>query len=277
LRLACLLLLAASVFAARAAELSGPDTPAVEVNGITLAYEERGAGPPLLLLHGFGSCGKEWAPFVERLAARHRLIIVDMRGHGRSTNPSAVFTHRQSARDVYALLDALGLERVSAMGISSGGMTLLHMASSEPQRIESMVVIGATTHFPERTRAFLREVSVKTMPPEVRADYESCATRGEPQVEQLVGQFSAFGDSHDDMAFDADALSRIAAHTLVVHGDRDFFFPVAIPVAMYEGIPDAQLWIVPNGDHVPIYDPAVPFVETALRFLEAPQGDSAVP
>lgn len=249
---------------------AGTEAKSVDVEGISMAYEEAGAGPPLLLLHGFGSCTRAWEPFVARLAEAHWLILVDMRGHGRSTNSSDGFTHRQSARDVYALLDALGIERFSAMGISSGGMTLLHMATSQPQRVEAMAVIGATTHFPEQARTILRGVTFDRLPPDVQAEYRACATRGEPQVSQLISQFRAFSDSHDDMVFDAAALSRIQARTLVVHGDRDFFFPIAIPVAMYEGIPNAQLWIVPNGDHVPIYDPAVPFAETALRFFGAP-------
>jgi pimeloyl-ACP methyl ester carboxylesterase len=52
-----------------------------------------------------------------------------------------------------------------------------------------------------------------------------------------------------------------------VHGDRDEFFPVNIPVEMYQAIPTAALWIVPEGGHVPIHDPAVPFLRRALQFL----------
>jgi pimeloyl-ACP methyl ester carboxylesterase len=54
---------------------------------------------------------------------------------------------------------------------------------------------------------------------------------------------------------------------LIVHGDRDQFFPVEIPLEMYRGIPNASLWIIPQGGHVPIFDPAIPFVPTALKFL----------
>src|SRR5665647_2026180 len=55
-----------------------------------------------------------------------------------------------------------------------------------------------------------------------------------------------------------------------IHGDRDRFFPVEIPVSIYRSIPDAALWIIPGGDHVPIYDSTVPFTSTALRFLDGP-------
>ncbi len=70
-----------------------------------------------------------WAPVRATLAARHRLIIVDIRGHGRSTNPSRAFTHKQSALEMFAVLDKLGIRSIKAMETSSGGITLLHMAT----------------------------------------------------------------------------------------------------------------------------------------------------
>jgi pimeloyl-ACP methyl ester carboxylesterase len=240
----------------------------VEVNGIQMYYQERGTGTPLVLLHGFGGCGQNWQPFVGQLSEHFRLIIVDLRGHGHSTNPTKIFTHRQSARDVFSLLDSLGIDRFSAMGISSGGMTLLHMATSRPRRIESMVLISATTEFTKQARSILRQTSAENMPPEVQGMYRDCATRGDEQVRELATQFHDFHKSYDDMNFTAPGLSKISARTLIVHGDRDPFFPVDIAVTMYRSIPNASLWIIPGGDHVPIYDPAVPFVATALQFLE---------
>jgi len=201
---------------------------------------------------------------------RHRLIVVDLRGHGHSTNPENTFTHREAASDVFLLLEQLGVGHFSAMGMSSGGMPLLHMATSQPQRINSMVLISATSYFPDQARAFMRRASFGTMPPEVQEMYRECAKRGDEQICQLISQFNAIHDNYDDMNFTAQGLSTITARTLVVHGDRDRFFPVDIPVSIYRSIPDAALWIIPGGDHVPIYDATVPFTTTALRFLDGP-------
>jgi pimeloyl-ACP methyl ester carboxylesterase len=233
-------------------------------------YEEYGVGEPLVLLHGFGGCAQNWHPFVDELSERHRLLVVELRGHGHSTNPDNKFTHREAASDVFLLLDKLGVERFSAMGMSSGGMTLLHMATSQPRRIDAMVLISATTHFPEQARAIMRRASLATMPRQVQEMYRQCAKRGDEQIRQLVAQFNAFHENYDDMDFTAENLATITARTLVVHGDRDNFFPVDIPVSIYRSIPDAALWIVPGGDHVPVFDPAVPFTATALRFLDGP-------
>jgi pimeloyl-ACP methyl ester carboxylesterase len=239
------------------------------VNGVELAYEEHGAGPALLLLHGFGGCGRDWQPLVPGLAAHYRLIIPDLRGHGGSTNPSGTFTHRQAALDMFELLNQLGIGEFRAMGISSGGMTLLHMATEQPRRVEAMILIGATTFFPEQARVIQRHTAAPdSLSPASLKKVRECAKRGDMQVRDLVRQFNGFKDSYDDMTFTEPTLHTITARTLIVHGDRDRFFPVSIPVQAYGAIPNSYLWIVPNGSHVPIFEPqAKQFEELALAFL----------
>jgi pimeloyl-ACP methyl ester carboxylesterase len=245
----------------------------VQIGNIELYYEEYGVGKPLLLLHGFGGCSQNWHPFTARLSERYRLIVVDLRGHGHSSNPGNKFTHREAANDVFLLLEKLGIHHCSAMGMSTGGMVLLHMATSQPSRIDSMVLISATSHFTDQARTIMRRASFDTMPREVQDMYRECAKRGDDQIRQLISQFNALHENYDDMNFTPQSLSTITARTLVVHGDRDNFFPVEIAVSIYRSIPDAALWIVPDGDHVPIYDSRVPFVSTALEFLDEAGGN----
>jgi pimeloyl-ACP methyl ester carboxylesterase len=240
----------------------------VQINNIEMYYEEYGPGMPLVLLHGFGGCSQNWHPFIAELSERYRLIVVDLRGHGYSTNPENKFTHKEAANDLSLLLEKLGIDRFSAMGISSGGMTLLHMATSRPERIDAMVIISATSHFPDQARAIMRSASFNTMPRPVQEMYQECAKRGDAQIHQLIAQFNAFHNNYDDMNFTEQTLSTITARTLVVHGDRDRFFPVEISLSIYRSIPNAALWIIPGGDHAPIYDSTVPFTSTALRFLD---------
>ena len=241
---------------------------AVRANGASIHYEIQGSGSPLLLLHGFGSCGKAWAPYLDELKTHYRVIVVDLRGHGASTNPAGAFTHRQSAQDMFALLDSLGIQRFRAIGLSSGAMTLLHMATQQPSRVEAMILVSGTSYFPPEARRILRRfASQDSIPPQVKQKYAECATRGDSQVRDLLAQFSGFKDSYDDMNFTPPLLGTIQARTLIVHGDRDPFFPVAMPVEMYRSIPGAALWIVPNTGHeFPRNKTA--FLETALTFLQ---------
>ncbi|HUI27352.1 MAG TPA: alpha/beta hydrolase [Candidatus Kryptonia bacterium] len=238
------------------------------LNGIELYYELSGDGVPLVLLHGFTGCGSDWRSVFHQPPAGFRLIVPDLRGHGRSTNPSAQFTHRQSAFDVFALLDHLHVDRFKAIGLSAGGNTLLHMATQQPTRIEAMVVVSATTYFPSQARAIMAQMTIETRTDEEWQVMRQRHRHGDEQIRALWRQANAFKDSYDDMNFTPPYLSTIAARTLIVHGDRDPFYPVSLALEMYGAIPGSYLWIVPNGGHGPIFgDIGTQFVDTALRFL----------
>jgi len=240
------------------------------INGMEMYFESTGKGEPLVLLHGFGGCGRDWQAFSGALSTRFRVIVPDLRGHGRSTDPLEAFSHRQAAADVFALLDHLGIVRFKAIGISSGGMTLLHMATGQPSRVEAMVLVGAGAYFPEQARKITRAAAEHGPRPADLDYFRRCASRGEPQARALAKQFAGFSRSYDDVNFTPPLLGTIRARTLIVHGDRDEFFPVSMPVEMYGAIPGSALWIVPEGPHVPIFGAhAAQFRETALRFLQA--------
>lgn len=260
-----------AVMAATAGSLTAQDSPAgrtVQVNGMEMYYETYGEGEPLVLLHGFTSSGRTWQRFADQFVGRYKLIIPDLRGHGRSTNPSGEFTHRQSALDVYALLGHLGIDRFKGIGASTGGMTLIHMATSQVDRVEAMILVGATIYFPEQAREIMRSTSPDSLNERRRQQMRETHVRGDTQIRMLLEQFHAFKDSYDDMNFTPPFLSTIKARTLIVHGDRDRFFPVNIPVEMYESIPESYLWILPNGGHFPVGGNwSDMFVQVALDFL----------
>jgi pimeloyl-ACP methyl ester carboxylesterase len=242
----------------------------IDVNGFQLYFEARGDGEPLLLLHGGTGIGADWKMvFTAGDPAGFRLTVPDLRGHGRSTNPSRTFTFRQTAKDVFALLDHLGLRRVKAIGLSMGAKTLLHMATQQPDRIDAMVLVSATPYFPAQARAAMAQLSVDAF-----SDAEWTAQRqrhlhGDDQIRMLFHQMRGLKDTFDDMAFTPPLLATIAARTLIVHGDRDPLYPVELALEMYRAIPASALWVVPNGGHGPIFGAlAAPFVEAALAHLK---------
>lgn len=241
----------------------------VDVNDIQMYYEEYGEGDPVIFLHGFTSYSQYWKPLVNDFAKHYRVILVDLRGHGRSTNPSNHFTHQQSALDVFALLDRLKIDQFSAVGFSAGGAALLHMATQQRERIQHMVLVAAMHYFPDECRRILRDY----LAPDSSAwDWNSLRQRhvyGDEQIRALLTLFQNQKDSYDDMNFTPPYLSTIAAKTLIVHGDRDPFFPVSIPVEMYQAIPNSSLWIIPNGDHVELLTGReAEFSSVVLKFLQ---------
>ena len=241
----------------------------IDVHGIQMYLEERGDGEPLLLLHGGTGIGSDWnLVFAGGGPAGFRVIVPDLRGHGRSTNPSRAFTLRQTADDVFALLDRIGVPRVKAIGLSMGAKTLLHMATQQPARIDAMVLVSATPYFPAQARAAMAQLSVDTFSGTDWAAQRLRHPQGDDQIRMLFEQMRALKDSHDDMAFTPPLLATITARTLIVHGDRDPLYPVELAMEMYRSIPASALWVVPNGGHGPIFGAlAAPFAETALKFL----------
>ncbi len=220
-----------------------------DVNGVKIYYEIYGEGEPLVLLHGFTMSHNMWEGWIEDLSKNYKLILPDLRGHGNSTNPSNEFTHKESASDIYGLLDLLNIDKFKAIGFSSGGMTLTHMATMDTTRIQAMVLIGSTSFFPESCREIQRSTSYENVGEGYMNYLKEQHPRGETQIRNLLNQFNKMGDSYDDMNFTSPYLSTIKSPTLIIHGDRDPFFPVDIPVTSYKSIPNSFLWIVPNFRH----------------------------
>lgn len=241
-----------------------------DVDGLQLFYRDTGEGPPLLLLHGFTGCGDDWQHVLARPLEGYRIIAPDLRGHGRSTNPGGTFRFSDVARDIFSLLDRLGIDRVKAIGMSAGANTLLHMATQQPSRVEAMVHISGTPRFPEQARAIMRTMTEETRSPAEWAEMRGRHHLGDDQIRELWRHARGFADDRDDMNFTAGTLAAITARTLIVHGDRDPLYPVELAVELYRSIPNAALAVVPNGGHGPIFgEQAAPFVSTATAFLQS--------
>jgi pimeloyl-ACP methyl ester carboxylesterase len=241
----------------------------LQVNGIDLYYETQGSGEPLLLLHGGSGSHEDWVHAGrDDFMREHTLIMPDARGHGRSTNPAKIITHRQCALDTLALLDHLSIAKCKAIGLSMGGNILLHMATLEPDRIEAMVVVSSTMYFPEQARAIMRQVPIDNQPPKEWETMRKRHKHGDGQIMAIWEWLRDMAESHDDMNFTPPSLARITARTLVVYGDRDFLYPIEMAVDMYRAIPQSTLWVVPKGGHGPVFLDAAPlFVKTAMAFL----------
>jgi pimeloyl-ACP methyl ester carboxylesterase len=248
-------------------------TRTIEFEGARLHVEERGEGEPLLLLHGLTGTRGDWQHVFDLdMLDGYRLVMPDARGHGRSTNASA-FTFGQCARDVVAILDALGIERTRAIGVSLGAKTLLHVATAEPARVSAMVLVSATPRFPDATRTLFRAAASAEHTPEEWEAMRALHVHGDEQIAALWQLPAGFADNATDMSFTAERLAAIEARTLLVSGDRDPLYPVELAVELYRAIPHASLCVVPGGAHSPIFNEhREGFVRLALSWLGAELG-----
>ena len=240
-----------------------------EVNGIGMYYEVHGEGEPLVLLARVQRFQVRLGAIRRDLAEHYKLIVPDLRGHGRPTNPDGP-VHPPAVRPRRVpLLDEPGISG-SGDGHQHGGMTLIHMATQQPGR--------RRRHRPDRghdllprgsARSCARTTVESSTPEEQWAAHRRVHSTATSKSGPLRRQFHGFKDSYDDMNFTPPFLATIQARTLIVHGDRDEFFPVSIPVEMYRSIPNSYLLDHPNGGHVPIYgDNRAAFTEEVLEFLK---------
>ena len=236
---------------------------------MALFLRNTGVGEPLLLLHGFTGTGDDWKHVFADPLAGYRIIAPDLPGHGRSPNPRHNFKFADIARDLFALLDQLGIDRVKSIGMSAGANTLLHMATQQPDRIIAFVHVSGTPRFPDQARVIMRTMTEESRSPAEWNEMRARHALGDDQIRALWRHAREFADDRDDMNFTAASLSRIAARTLIVHGDRDPLYPVELAVELFRSIPNAQLCVVPDGGHGPIFgDQAQAFTKTATSFLQ---------
>ena len=126
----------------RTTEAKGPGAYA-EVNGINLYYETHGSGRPLILLHGGLGSGEMFGPIIPALSERHRVITVDLQGHGRTADIDRPIDIRLMADDVAALIDHLGLDKPDLVGYSLGGGVAFFTAVKYPRKVGKLVMASA--------------------------------------------------------------------------------------------------------------------------------------
>ena len=241
----------------------------IEINGFRMHYEIFGHdGEPLLWLHGWTGSGEDWKFIFKDVPSGFHIIGPDMRGNGASSGYEGTHSFRQSARDMFALLDNLGIRQIKAIGLSGGGVTLLHMATQQPERIAAMVVVSAPAYFPAQARTLQKAFSFESLPTREQEMMRDRSKGGDRQIVWLVEQSHKMAETYDDVNFTPPLLQTIQARTLIVFGDSDPLYPVKLAFELRDAIPHSSLWVVPGGGHGPIFGSnAAPFAEAAAAYL----------
>ena len=123
-----------------------------EHEGCNLHYEEYGHGTPLLLVHGLGSSTLDWEEQIPALAARYRVIVPDVRGHGRSDKPRERYSIAGFSADLVALIEHLNLAPAHYVGLSMGGMIGFQLGVDQPQLLKSLCIVNSAPEVKLRSR-----------------------------------------------------------------------------------------------------------------------------
>lgn len=228
--------------------------PTIAANGLDIAYEVHGAGPPLVLLHGATSLGAEdFAAQIPLFSRAFRLYVPDARGHGATRWDTANgFRYDWLVDDLGAFVDGVGLETFHAVGFSMGAMTALQYAVRHPERLRTITIVGITTEREPRA-SVLRHL---TDPDRVDRDDPAWAAllgrrhdagQGVGAWRRLLPAIAA--DVARQPLLTPRDLHRIDAPGLVVCGDRDPFVPVGHADGIRRQVRDGRLFVVPDCGH----------------------------
>ncbi|HEX5647708.1 MAG TPA: alpha/beta fold hydrolase [Nitrospira sp.] len=261
------------------------------VNGITLAYDDRGAGLPLVFLHAFPLNRTMWTAQEQALSSRFRVVTVDLRGHGESDAPLWRYTLDQAADDVRGLLDHLSIQQAVFVGLSMGGYILFACYRKYAERVKGLVLADtraqADTDEGKRARFEMAQIAYKqgagaiadimipkllspstirtkpTLVQRVRAMIE-----GNP-VSGIAGDLMAMAERADSIPF----LSQIACSTQIIVGEWDQATPPSDAQLMADRIPGARLSIIPDAAHLANLEQPDQFSEIVRSFAEDVAGE----
>jgi pimeloyl-ACP methyl ester carboxylesterase len=250
----------------------------VNVNGIQLAYERRGQGTPLVLVHGYPLDHHVWDEIVPLLESTFDVISPDIRGFGASTTVNSPYDMDDLASDIAGLLDQLGIQRTAMAGHSMGGYITLAFARLYPERVRGLGLVSSQVlaDTPERKEGRHKSAAdveangidsvVEMMTPKFTSDERLQAyARASMQRQQPAGYIGALRA----MAERADSSSLLSAFhfpVVVVHGDADALIPIDRAREVKAALPQAYLVEIPGAGHMPMMEAAEKTAE-ALKHL----------
>lgn len=244
-----------------------------QIDGLSIYYEVHGGGPPLVLLHGgLLTIEGNFGDVLPALAERHRVVAIELQGHGRTTDSDRPLSLERLADDVAEVLTHISVERADVLGFSLGGLVSVEFARRHPDRVRRLVLASVHTSpegFHDDITSPDARPGVGRMPTEddFRAWEEAYrAVASEPDhFAALAAKVS--GWVHSLRGWSEEELRQITAPTLVIVGDQDFV-RVAHAAEMQSVLPDAQLAVVPGATHVGLLHEADIVLPTLGRFLD---------
>ncbi len=234
------------------------------VNGISIWYATFGSGPPVILLHGGLANSNYWGHQVPELAKTHRVIVMDSRGHGRSTRDARPYGYALMASDVLGLMDHLGVPQAAVVGWSDGAIIGLSLAMSHPQRVSRLFAFAANSD-----PGGVKDVNKSPV-------FMEFIARGEKEYEALSAtprEYKKFVEEISTMwatqpNWTAADLAAIKVRTWIVDADHDEAIKRENTEFMAAAIPRAGLLLQPEVSHFSMLQAPQQFTDDVKRFLD---------
>ena len=210
------------------------------IRGFKMYCEVYGQGQPLLIIHGNGGSINNFVKQIPYFSKQYKVIIADSRAQGNSIDPGDSLSYEMMADDYAALLDAMKIDSADVIGWSDGGINGLLLAIRHPEKVKKLAVTGANL-VPDTT-AVPQEIWDMVTP-------KYGGLKNKPnKTEQEKGGYKLLRLLIEQPHIPLKDLHTIQCPTLVIGGDHDVIKP-AHTLLIYENIPKAYLWILPNSGH----------------------------
>jgi len=256
------------------------------IKGVTVGYTDQGNGTPLVFIHAFPLSKTMWQPQVDALQDTHRVITIDLGGHGESDIVVWNDTLDDYAKDVIHLLDHLGIAQAVFVGLSMGGYTLFSIYRHYADRVKAMVLADtraqadseegkagrqsmAQVAFSDGAPAIADLMLPKLLSPSTIEHHPEIVE----QVRQMILHTSTAGIVVDLVAMAArpdstDLLPTITCPTLVIVGEDDQATPVAESQYIAQRIPGSTFVTIPQAGHLSNFEQPTAFNQALASFLE---------
>lgn len=257
------------------------------IDDIQLAYTDVGAGPAVVLIHGYPFNRSLWTEQAEALRDRYRVVIPDLRGFGESDSAGNLATMGRMAEDVAALMDHLEIEQAVIGGLSMGGYVALAFARQIPARVRALVLADtraqADTEEGKQTRAQQAEKALsegmagiadamlpKLLTPDTVSKRPELVKRVRDMMlktkpEGAAAALMGMAQRDDQTEF----ISSIEVPALIAVGREDAITPVADSEAMHAKIAESRLVVIENAGHVSNLEQTEQFNDALHKFLSS--------
>ncbi len=216
----------------------------IQLDSQIIAYERTGQGYPLILLHGNGGDHTMFSELISSLEDSYEIYAVDLRGHGESATPKE-FHYEDFATDIEKFIEALGIRRPAVLGFSDGAIVAMKLAMKREDLLSALILCGGNLSPKGLNHAVLHEI---------KKNYKKT---GDPLQKLML----------DEPNISTSSLSKITLPTLVVAGAKDSIREKETKT-IARAIPNSQLLILPNENHISYLVHTDKFAPTVRQFLK---------